>query len=106
MKIKVFQIDRNKDKERIRFESYKRTIEWAGKVDPEIYKKVWDAEFNIDGIDLNEIYYMLNLDEKPEGYAGTSLSVSDVFTIDDRSWFVDSFGFKEIDPEGFEPEKI
>lgn len=106
MKFAVYQIDHEKDVERVHFENYERTIEWAGKVDPSIYQKVWEGEYDssVYGNDfafLDELFFALNVGEKPEGYTGTSMSVSDVVVLGEEAYFVDSVGFKCISPERF-----
>lgn len=106
MKFTVYQIDHEKDKERVCFTNYEDTIAWAGKVDPAIYHKVWESEidpcgyFNMDRL-LEEVFWMLNAGEKPEGYTGRSLSVSDVIVTDIWAYFVDSIGFKRFPADGF-----
>lgn len=106
MKFAVYQIDHEKDRERVHFENYKRTIEWAGKIDPTIYRKVWDGDCKQIHDDevydfLNQMFLILNLDNKPVEYTGTSMSVSDVVSIGEKAYFVDSVGFEEIPSEGF-----
>ena len=55
---------------------------------------------------LEDLYTRLNRDEKPEGYAGHSLSVSDVVVLSrdgtDTAHFCDSIGFAEV-PEFWKP---
>ena len=47
MQISVFQIlSSGKDKDRVRFENYKRTMEWSGKIDPSIYDQVLEIEIS------------------------------------------------------------
>lgn len=43
MKIKVYQINGDLDSHRTKFFSYDSTIQEAGRVDPSIYKTVFDA---------------------------------------------------------------
>lgn len=107
MTVALFQIVHEKDKERVSFENYENTIAWAGKIDPDIYDPVWTGEVkdpNEAGevfADLEELYYILNAGDKPEGYRGRSMSVSDVVVAGDKAYFTDSIGFREIAPEGF-----
>lgn len=106
MKFAVYQIDHEKDVERVHFENYERTIEWAGKVDPSIYQKVWEGEYDPDVFEdefsfLDELFFVLNVGERPRGYIGTSMSVSDVIAIGEEAYFVDSVGFKRISSEWF-----
>ena len=52
------------------------------------------------GMNMESIYMRLNADEKPEGYTGHSLSVSDVIVVSDENgktaWMVDSVGFSQV----------
>lgn len=103
----IFQIDFRKDKERVRFASYKETIEWAGRVDSEIYKEVWRDKIRRampESVNefLEQLFYVFNNSNlKPDGYKGISMSVSDVIVVGDKAYFVDSFGFTPIDAGGF-----
>ena len=62
----------------------------------------WEGEIEFDegALDedvLNQIFRIFNV-EFPPGYAGPSLSVADVVTLDEsRSYEVASFGFKRLD---------
>lgn len=52
---------------------------------------------------LNELFDLFNL-RHPEDFTGHSMSVSDVVKLTDETgrtefWFVDSVGFKLLDPE-------
>ena len=106
MKFAVYQIDHEKDVERVHFENYERTMEWVGKVDPSIYQKVWEGEYDPSAYEnefsfLDELFFVLNVGDKPEDYTGTSMSVSDVVVLGEEAYFVDSVGFKRISPERF-----
>jgi len=46
--------------------------------------------------DLEEIFFKFNI-ERPEDFTGHSLSVSDIVEVGNKKYYVDSFGFKEID---------
>lgn len=45
--------------------------------------------------DLEELFYIFN-NECPEDYTGHSLSVSDIIEVDGKKYYVDTFGFKEV----------
>ena len=99
--LRLWQIDPRLDKERILYLSYADTIKIAGKIDPKIYRCVFDGELWCDG--LEEIYDKYNQD-RPDGYTARSLSVSDVVEIYKTSlpglqgfWFYDSVGFKKLE---------
>ena len=72
-----------------------------GKPDIKNYRVVYDG--NIGTNDLEEIYTILNQDNKPEGFTGYSLSVSDIIELYDEDGsefqYVDKIGFVEVDRE-------
>lgn len=65
-----------------------------GGVERKYYKTVFSGE--LAARDLEDVYLILNTN-RPENYNGHSLSVSDVVEMDGKKYFVDSFGFKEIE---------
>ncbi|SHF07862.1 YodL-like [Tissierella praeacuta DSM 18095] len=83
-----------------KFIGYEELIKNFGEADKDNYKIVYDGE--IETNDLEEIYTKFNLDH-PQGFDGYSLSISDVVELYDRTgseyYYVDRFGFKEIDFE-------
>ena len=102
MKIKVYQIDEKFDRHNIGFRSYDSVMKTVGRVDPSIYKTVYNG--NIDAENLEEIYTICN-DDHPVGYNGHSMSVGDVVELEDGSChFCDSFGFNEL--KDFDTEKV
>ena len=72
-----------------------------GKPDMNNYRVVYDG--NIGTNDLEEIYTILNQDNKPEGFTGYSLSVSDIIELYDEDGsefqYVNKIGFVEVDRE-------
>ena len=103
MKIRVYQIDKEKDVNRLAFMSYEFAMEhgWT----PKLYDLIFDGD--IPGEDLDDIFQELNIGVKPENYKGHSLSVSDVCEVigDEESefYYCDSFGWEKID---FDIDKI
>ena len=87
---------------RMKFISYD-SLEKFGYDRPDInnYRVVYDG--NIGTNDLEEIYVAFNLENKPEGYNGYSLSVSDIIELYDESGsefhYVDSVGFVQLQTE-------
>lgn len=64
------------------------------------YKVVWQGEVEDKGgtmATLEGVFRLLNVGQKPEGYKGHSLSVSDVIEIDGQFYYTDDFGFKKIE---------
>lgn len=107
MKIRIYQINSDRDEHRMMFLSHDRLERFQGspEVDSKIYDKVYDKE--VDCSNLEEVYEMLNINH-PADYRGRSLSVSDVVEVYESDvvpqgfYFCDSFGFKQI---AFHPEE-
>ena len=101
MKYAVYQINTERDAERVKFLSYERTMQQVGKIDMEIYDKVYEGETkqirNDDELTLESIYIELNTyrHQYPD-FRGHSLSVSDVVALPSGRWFCDSMGWKRI----------
>lgn len=101
MKIRVYQIDGLIDNEHYLFAPYSIAIKKGG-VKPEIYKLVYDG--GIERNSLEGVFEALNCDiaalEKPEGYKGRSLSMSDIVEVitegNSSFHYVDRFGFQKI----------
>ena len=97
MKIAIYQIDREKDRQNVAFLGYMEMckVREHGGADRSIYDKVFEGR--VDCENLSEIYMMFNLNF-PEGYKGRSLSVSDVVYIDDTKefWYCDRIGWQKI----------
>ena len=101
MRIKVYQIDHDKDTKGVKFCGLQETLKEAGSVNPGIYQNVFDGE--VDCGSLEEVYEKFNLDH-PIGFRGHSLAVSDVVEIYEHpegnlsgTFFCDSVGFQKIE---------
>ena len=100
MQIKIFQVNMDRDTDRIAFESMDYLQRYGQTVRPELYDKLFEGE--VDCGNLEDVFQMFNLSH-PAGYRGRSLSVSDVVAVCDpntgaeRYYFCDSIGFKEIE---------
>ena len=96
---RIWQLKTDVSPERkfIGYEELKRAF---GEPDKDNYKIAYDGE--IESNDLEEIYTKFNLNH-PHGFTGHSLSISDVVELYDDNgsefYYVDRFGFKEIDFE-------
>lgn len=97
MEIKVYQINMSLDNKNAIFKRLKR----VESVDPTIYELVYQGDLDAD--DLEEIFTLLNIGDKPEGYHGRSLSVSDVVELDSKFYYCDAIGFSEVE---FDASKI
>ena len=102
MKISIYQINHDRDTERLMFASWKETEKYSGSntVNSEIYDKLYEG--TVDAKNLDDIYAIFNLN-LPDGYRGRSLSVSDVVhvmeggAVEAGFYFCDSFGFQKVD---------
>ena len=97
MRINIYQLDSDKDENRVKFCNYDFTQKHGG-VLPQSYKCVFHGD--VDG-NLEDVFTLFNTPEHPGTYQGHSLSVSDVIEvvgenekgITPGSYFTDSFGF-------------
>lgn len=107
MKINIFQIDGDRDEHEVMFVSYDSIGNFQGtrEVQSEIYNKVFNGE--VECSTLEDVYKMFNTNH-PAGYAGRSLSVSDIVQVWDGGdeevgfYYCDSIGFRKVE---FDPDK-
>ena len=100
MRINIYQIDSEKDTNRVKFIGYDETMK-HGSIISQNYKCVFRGD--VDG-DLEAVYSLFNTEERPGTYQGHSLSVSDIVEVirDDTgqtqpgSYFVDRIGFEKL----------
>ena len=101
MKIRIYQINMDRDTNRIAFCGLDQIKKYFGitEVDSKIYDMVYEG--NTSCSTLDEVYEMFNLNH-PEDFKGWSLSVSDVVEIIESEgiqkgfYFCDSYGFTNI----------
>lgn len=100
MKIKIHQINMDLDRHRVKFDDYDSAVKRAGRIDPSIYKTVFDGD--VDCGNLEEIYEKFNIDH-PVTHQGHSLSLSDVVEVCDSSehcsmgkYYCDTVGFHTL----------
>ena len=99
--IRIYQIDLERDHDSLAFKPYSSLSDrqHSPGIDPELYELVFDG--SVEAQDIEDIYQIFNT-EKPEGYEGRSLSVSDVVEIvksDDIEpgfYYCDIIGFKIV----------
>jgi hypothetical protein len=89
MRVQIYQINSERDKERQKFMNLKD----GENPDPSIYDEVFDAE--IDETDLESIYARFNTDRHPL-FRGHSLSVSDIVVMDGKASICQNVGFREV----------
>lgn len=108
MKIKIYQVNGDRDENRVKFIRFENLERWQGSSDIQshIYDRVFDGD--VDCKSLEGIYTLFNT-ERPVGHMGHSLSVGDIVQIEldgqgvERGfYYCDSYGFKKVD---FEPQK-
>ena len=100
MKVKLYQINFDRDHEQRMFRSCPMK---NGKpsVDSSIYDMVYAGE--IEGNNAEDAFAVFNFDH-PEDFRGHSMSVSDVLEIEEEKsfYYCDTIGFKKVE---FDPEK-
>ena len=88
--IQVFQINRDRDTERRCFEP----LEPGQVIDPSIYDEVYSGP--VPSGEPEAIFQQFNVNPPPL-HRGWSMSVSDVIEAEGMHYYVDRFGFQEID---------
>jgi len=94
MKITVYQMQDRHDFKFMGFDYIVKQQDGNTLMDHSIYKEVYSGEVN--ATNLNEVYSLLNFNH-PKDFTGHSLSVSDIVRTPSGLFFVDSFGFKQIE---------
>lgn len=102
MDIKIYQINMDRDPNRVCFMSYDALprFQETQNIDSSIYDLVFEG--TVEAKHLENVYHIFNT-EHPEGYRGRSLSVSDVVEIPEGTdieagfYYCDSIGFKKIE---------
>jgi len=100
MKYEIYQLDYTKESVKNShkmFEKWEWLIKYDGGFNFQDYKKVYEGEEEgEDNIDiLDKLFEKFNL-AHPDDFRGHSLSVSDVIILDDKMYYCDSIGWKEI----------
>lgn len=106
MKIKIYQINSDRDTLRVKFAGLQETQKVqrangrSALLDPTLYDEVFDGEVNCKT--LEDVYTLFNTNHPPF-FRGHSLSTSDVVEITENNsnylhgfFFCDSFGFEHI----------
>lgn len=103
MLISIYQINLEKDAERVAFCGLDLLKKLYGRqaINGSIYEEVFYGE--VDAETMEDIFGMFNL-RHPEGYKGRSLSVSDIVEVIDGAdetgcFFCDDAGFKKVEFE-------
>jgi hypothetical protein len=99
MKIKIFQINGERDKGQIRFmclqemQEIQRLKGESALINPRIYDEVYSGE--VDCRDLEGVYALFNTNHPPF-FRGHSLSISDIVQTEEGFHYCDRFGFENI----------
>lgn len=105
MEIRIYQIDLDRDKDRVAFEGLDLLERYQGSPEPNagIYGKIYEG--SVECSNLESVYEMFNRNHSAE-YRGRSLSVSDIVEVvsspkvEPGFYFCDNIGFKKVP---FEP---
>ncbi len=99
----IYQIKGGDETRDYRFEPYEGLQKHGLKLDFKNYDKVYIGDISIlpansgtIGAKLEAVFEKFNIDH-PADFKGHSLSVSDVVVMDDKAYYVDSFGFKPLE---------
>lgn len=105
MEIRIYQINLERDKDRVAFESLDQLqhIQDSPQPDPAVYDKTYEE--SVECSNLEQVYVKFN-QAHPAEYHGRSLSVSDIVEVvsapetEPGFYFCDSIGFQKV---SFEP---
>ena len=108
MKINIYQINRDRDTQQLKFMSLDavRKVLRSAEPDCATYDRVYSGDVKCRNL---EDVFILFQSDRPDNFRGHSLSVSDVVEVEDAAsmtpgfYFCDSIGFKEIP---FQPELV
>lgn len=96
--VALYQINAEKDANRIRFEGLEEMAALKVEFDPTIYEKVFEGEVDADTLD--DIFAYFNSDNRPGRDRFCSMSVSDIVEVkegnESKFFFCDTVGFTEI----------
>lgn len=96
MRIKIYQINHNRDTHQVKFEnlSHLEMFQGSPRVDASIYDEVFNAELDTDNLEV--LYAQFNNKGHPL-HRGHSMSVSDVVVTPEGAFYCDSVGFTKVD---------
>lgn len=96
MEIKIYQINRDRDKNFVKFLHYKHldNFQETKEINASIYDEVFRGD--VDCEKLEDVYRRFNTDGHPL-HRGLSLSVSDIVVTKDGAYYCDSVGFLKVD---------
>lgn len=103
MKIRIFQINKARDHDRIKYRGTDWLFSHEGyqRIQTYLYDQVFEGEVPCKS--LETIYTVFNTDNRPHTQAMHALSVSDVIAVDESDtvapgyYYCDTFGFTKVD---------
>ena len=99
MKVRIYQIDFERDEKLLCYRNLETVLERCGGIIPaESYNMVFEYEALSDN--LERLFFIFN-EAHPKGYKARSMSMSDVVEVIDpingsKFFFCDKIGFKEV----------
>ncbi|MBQ9838484.1 MAG: hypothetical protein IJO56_03165 [Oscillospiraceae bacterium] len=99
MKVRIYQIDFERDEKFLCYRNLETVLERCGGIIPaESYNMVFEYEALSDN--LERLFFIFN-EAHPKGYKARSMSMSDVVEVIDpvngsKFFFCDKIGFKEV----------
>lgn len=96
MRIKIYQINRERDKNVVKFLRYEHldNFQETNDINASIYDEVFSGDADCNS--LEDVYRKFNTEGHPL-HRGHSLSVSDIIVTNDGAYYCDSVGFKKVD---------
>ena len=95
----IYQIPSTPEGRDFRFRSHEELESEGLAVDRNNYDLIYTAPL-ADGTTLEDIYYTFNADDRPTGFRGHSLSVSDVVVLnrdgEEEAYYCDNYGFTPV----------
>lgn len=95
MRVKIYQIDPDRDVNRVKYEALSKLERYQGS--PEVQSSLYDEVFNadIEFRGLEELYTQFNTSGHPL-HRGGRMSMSDVVVTEEGSFYCDRYGFSPI----------
>lgn len=102
---KIYQLDMSKNEaEDLAFNGSEYQMERFGSIRTDLYRNIYEGPVEVESDAsvsnvLESIYETLNIGNRPEGYSGWSLSPSDIVGYGGKQYYVEPFGFTELEKE-------
>lgn len=105
MKIKIYQINPDRDKNHVLYTRHELLEKYQGTsdIDASLYDEVFSGK--VECKTLEGVYSAFNQAWPPPLHRGRALSISDIVVTEDGVYFCDSFGFKKVDFDESQTQK-